>query len=214
MALVEIDQDQLVRLQALAKEAETAGPSKKLLDKIGSNPKTRMNLLKLWKEVEPETTIPEIDAATPHLEALEGVKKELADFRKALEDEKTEAKKKQTLEEIDNQIAKGRKRLKDQGFTQEGVEAVEKLMQDRSISDYDAAAALWEKENPKEEPITPTNYGEAQWNLLSDNQEDEGIKAAVQLPRGPAQNRALERWKNKEIQSFFNEVRGAGRARV
>jgi hypothetical protein len=214
MPLVEVDQEQLQALQKAAEEAKTAVPSKALLDKIGGNPKTRAQFLKLWKEVQPDVVIPEIDAATPHLEALEGIRKEFHEFKKSLEDEKEETSKKRTLEEIDNQIKRGRKKLKDQGWLDEGIASVEKLMQDRGISDYDAAAALWEKENPKEEPIIPSNFGESQWNLLSDNQEDEGIKAAVALPKGPAQDRALKRWQNKELQSFFNEIRGAGRARV
>jgi hypothetical protein len=213
MPLIEVDQDQFAALQKAAEEAKTALPSKTLLDKIGGNPKTRAQFLKLWKEVQPEVVIPEIDAATPHLEALETIKKEFQDFKKSLEDEKEEVKKKRTLEEIDAQIAKGRRKLKDTGWMDEGIASVEKLMQDRGISDYDAAAALWEKENPKEEPITPSNFGEPQWNLLADNQEDEGIKAAVGLPKGAAQNKALQRWQNKEIQSFFNEIRG-GRARI
>lgn len=214
MPLVEVDQGQLEQLQKLAAEAKRTAPTMAVLDKIGKNPKARQQYLKLWKEVQPDIVIPELDAATPHLERLDGFEKKFDAFVKTLEDEKTESQKKQTLEQIDAQIAKGRKKLKEQGWLDEGIASVEKLMQDRSISDYDAAAALWEKENPKDEPIIPSNFGESQWNLLSDNQSDEGIKSAVSLPKGPAQQKALMRWQNKEIGDFLKEIRSVGRARV
>jgi len=48
---------------------------------------------------------------------------------------------------------KGKAKLRGQGYTEEGLEEVHKLMEERGIADHEAAAALYERMNPPPEPL-------------------------------------------------------------
>lgn len=204
MALIEVDSDEYSRLVA---ELQTARPSKALLDRLGNNAKTRRQVLQLYKEVDPNASIPEIDAASPVLEEVNKTRAEMAVLQKKLDDRDAAEARATREREVQNSITLGQDRLRTAGWTDEGITNVEKLMQDRGLTDYEAAAALFERSQPKDEPVMPSDFGR-NWDLFAAPSDNEDIKAAVSLPRGAAQEQALRRWQSKEINNWFAENRG------
>lgn len=139
--MAEIDDNQLKLLNG----------SKALLDKLLSSPKTRRSTEKLIKEHYPETVISD-DLAEPYLAEVKGLRKDFEDFRKDLQGNKLD-------ERLANEIAE----LRDQDWTDDGIEKLKKLMIDREIPSIKDAAAVWEKRNPPkpQEPsiMAPTDWG-------------------------------------------------------
>lgn len=210
MALIEVDGDEY---QKLLNELHQARPSKQVLDKLGADPAARRQVLELFKKVNPNAVIPEIDAAKPVMDEIAATRAELAEMKKAAAAEKAEDQRLLRERRVKGTIDEGRDRRRAEGWTDEGISDLEKFMQDRDLADYDAAAALYEKTQPVEEPILPSNYGRS-WDMFAPPADDETIKAAVGLPKGAAQDAALRRWQNNEIQAWFKENRGTtpGRA--
>ena len=202
MAIIEVDAEELKKLQA---ELGSARLSKAALDKLGNNPKTRQQLLALMKEDNPALVIPEIDAARPVMEKVSALEKTIAEEREARATEKANAEKEQRERSVKETIDGARTGLKSRGWTEEGITGIEKLMQEEGIANYAAAEALFEKRQPKDEPILPSNYSK-NWDFMhADEAEDADIRAAVSLPRGQKQEQALRRWQTKTIQTWLQE---------
>lgn len=213
MALVE--DNELEQLRAWARVGQQSKPSKDLLDAMGKNPKTRQRILSLMKEINPDLAIPEIDAAKPVLDELSKTKEEIAALKKQLEDRAAEEVQKRAKNEVEETITKGRAKLKAMGFTKEGIDAVEKMMQERGLADYEAAGALYDRENPQEsDPITPTTGNFGRDSGLFAPPEDNVWAKAVSLPKGRGQERALAAAQNGEINKWFAENRLQRRARA
>lgn len=187
MPLEEIDQAELQKLRL-----HTA-----LLDKIGGNAKTRSKLLEIIKELNPAAVIPEVDAKHEVMGEVAKTRDELAALRKQLDEEKAQTAKARAQTAMETTIEAGRARLKADGFTQEGIEAVEKLMETRGIADYDAAAALYERTQPKEDSVTPTDFGKS-WNFMKPEDKDEEHKLLLSDPM---------QFQQKQIRKFMAEAR-------
>lgn len=119
-----------------------------LYNKLLSSPETRTETLKLFKKVNPNVAIPEIDAANPVLKEVDGLKEELKALQKKLDEEKLDGK-------LQNTVTK----LKaERGFTDEGMQAIIKLAAEKSIPDLEVAADHYERNLPKPEPVVDTGY--------------------------------------------------------
>ena len=200
---IEIEQDEFAKLQA---ELNASRPAKQVLDKIGSKPETRQKFWKLLKEVSPETPIPELDAAKPVLDEVDALRKELEEMKKTKAEEAAESAKKAREQEAASKITSGRSALRKAGWTDEGIAKVEKKMEERGLADYEAAAALVEKEEPADEPIVPA-HTDRSFDLFTPPTEDGDIKAALSLPKGARQEAALRRWTSKELAEGMKEIR-------
>lgn len=196
MALIEVDADELQKLRTYANEA---GNSKKLLDELGKDPARRRKVLQLVKEMDPARVIPELDAAAPVLAEVGAVKGELDEFRKQWQAEKDERASKDREGSTTALIERERGKLRAQGYQDEGIAAVEKLMTDRGLTDYEAAAALLERSRPAEETVLP-NYDRS-WNLFEPDAGDDAGKLLTSGVNG------ARKWQGNEIQKFFREKR-------
>lgn len=116
------------------------------------NPKTRSKILAAVKEIRPDVSIPEIDAAAPLAAGLAAAQKEVADFRaeiaKEREERAQEAKQSKALAEWE----KGQNALRAAGWNDEGIGKIEKLMSDRGIASHEDAAVVFERLNPAPMP--------------------------------------------------------------
>ena len=195
MALIEVDADEFHRLRANAE----ALPSKTLLDKVGSDPGRRRRFLEMVKEMDPTANIPEIDASAPALERVGAIAKEFNEFKEAIEAERQERAKAEREKSTMSTIEQERAKLRAQGYQDEGITAVEKLMQDRGLTDYEAAAALLERSQPADEVILP-NYDRS-WNFATPDEGDDSSKLLVSGVNG------ARKWQSNEIQKFFREKR-------
>ena len=155
-----------------------------LARKLAENPKTRKQMLRLTKEVNPDMPIPELEIEDKTEEAM----------RKANERvEQMEAK----LRERDamDELNKRRAKLKEKGLvdSDEQVEQVEKVMLEKGIADHEAAAEYWQYMQQAAKP-TPTGYNPSaikQFNLSEywknpvQGARNEAAKALHELRRNP-----------------------------
>lgn len=165
MPLIEVEDDVFAALQTngvrftdakgkLSKAAEIEAA----FNKITSGPQ-RLAFLKLYKEAYPDAAVPEIDAAKPVLEDAAATRKMVEDFiagqKKEAEDKKTadrEAAASQT-------VTQGRTWLRrDRKLDDEGVTAVEKVMQDLGIPNYEVAFNHWRAGQPPEPTPLESSY--------------------------------------------------------
>lgn len=205
----EYEPEQLVAL--LDAELRVAKPNKALLDKLGKNPKTRTALLQLMKEDNPELAIPELDAAQPVYAEVKALRERLDAKEKTERETETARAKAESDRETAEAIANGRSLLQRRGYQKEGVEKIEEMMKARNLPDYEAAMALFERDQPKDAPAIPSSLNRS-WDFMMPGEDDKDVIAAVTLPRGRAQENALQRATMKEAAAALREIRANGRA--
>src|SRR5215469_10433531 len=146
MALVEVEDSEL----------QTLRTARALVEKFHGDPRTREQYLKLIKILNPQAIVPEIDAKNEVLDEIKKRDEVIADLKKAIDADKAERDETARKAKVEGSIADGRKWCRDQGYTQDGITGIEKIMEERGIADYEAAAALFERINPRDEPIVPS----------------------------------------------------------
>ena len=143
MALVEIDDGELANYK------QVTGVMQQMLN----NPKTRRKILEAQKELNPNTVIPELDAAAPVMDELKSFREALAADKAEREAEKAEREKEKRMNALQGQWDKGRSMLRANGYTDEGLSEVEKFMEEKGLVDHEIAAAAFEKLHPPTEPV-------------------------------------------------------------
>lgn len=124
---------------------------------IMKDPKRRMRLLELQKEAEPNAVIPELDAARPVQEAIEGITKQFAELKTELQSEREKREQDEKLAKFQARYEAGRKLLAQNGYNEDGVKAIEKLMEERGIADHEDALVVYERLHPPQQPIKSMN---------------------------------------------------------
>jgi hypothetical protein len=204
----EFDPESLVAL--LDTELKKAKPSHALLEKLGMNPKTRLGVQRLIKEVEPDRIIPELDAAQPVLDEMKALREQLAERDKKEQEREAKRADDEEKRETARRLESGRALLRGKGYQKEGIEKIEAIMVERNIPDYDAAMALWERDQPKDNPAIPSSLNRS-WDFLMPGEDDKDTIAAVSLPKGRGQENALQRATMKEVAATLKDLR-TGRA--
>ena len=204
---VEIDEEEYMRLK---QERDLYSPSKTILDRLGNNPKTRIPLLRMMKEDNPALVIPEIDAAAPVLAELGKANEQIAALSKKITDkDEADAKAKRDAE-VDGRIETGRAMLRKLGYNDDGVKGVEELMTKRGIVDYEAAEALFDREQQQPESFIPGNNFGRDSGLFDPPGESPWLEALKWKGNKGAQDKAIKRVANKEITNWFAD-REAGK---
>ncbi len=146
---VEVDEHQLANLQNTAK----------IVQGLLQNPKTRGKVLAAYKEAHPNAHVPEIDGQAPVMQRIEGIEKAVVQF---INESREQAQKK----EVDQQISrlrsdqeKGRKLLRDKGYTAEGIKALEEFRDTKGLVEYEDAVRLYELDNPPPQVNDPSGLG-------------------------------------------------------
>lgn len=177
---------------------QNSSAAKQLLDKFASNPKLRPKLLGLIKELNPDAAIPELDAATPLREELDALRKEVTgtvgELKELLE---TGTRKR----EVEDTINSERRKLRKSGWDDEGIQKIESLMQERGLTDYEAAAALVEKQMPKPAVVEQGDILDHGWNIATPDEKDTDHQLLLKNPVA---------FQKQETRKFLAELR-AGR---
>jgi hypothetical protein len=186
MPLIEVEEDDFKR----AKSAAQA------LDAVSKNPKTRAHLLSLFKTLDPNLSIPEIDVPVAIAGHVDDRTKAQEERIKKLEEQLAD---RDSQTEIDKTITAARRKLRKAGHSQENIQAIEALMTERGIADYDAAEALWDRTRPREEPVEPagSNFGR-EWNFVRPDEGDANHQLLMKDPRG---------FSEKMVQQTMKELR-------
>ena len=188
---IEIDETELSGLKSLQATVQ----------KWMANPAARRKVLEAQKALDPNIVIPELDAAKPLEAALAAMDEKLSTLDKRLSDDAAERAKNKTISELTTRWEKGRGELRSQGYTDEGLSKIEKLMEERGIADHDAGAALFDRLNPPEVPIAPQNSG---FDVLMNNfntatgADEASRKALFDNP---------DAWINGEISRTLGDIR-------
>jgi hypothetical protein len=172
--------------------------------KIVAKPESRRLLEQAQKLVDPNASTPLLDeearAMAPVKELEKTVNERIAKFEKEQED----AKREQTLAAIARRQEDGFAALRREGFLDEGIDKVKKLMEDKGLLDPRDAAAIFLRDNPPQMPATPSGVTGASWNFAQTNDDsDKDIAALIGAKGdGAAADAAVMRMANSALNDF------------
>ena len=171
MAVKEIDEAEYNNLVALRGVAS----------KIVANPTARRLLEQAQKTVDPNAPTPFLDQEKLQNEPLNTLKTEMQKEIDALKKEREDEKREATLQAIADRQATDFAKLRKSGYTDEGIAALQKLMEEEGITKVNNAVAIFERNNPPPAPSTPSGgltgsaWGFADVNADSDKSIQELI---------------------------------------
>jgi hypothetical protein len=178
MPKIEVDENELLEARAL----------KGVIAKITADPKRALELERLHKEADPDVRTPRADMLKPAVEAVTVVSEEVKALKKQLDDERTEREKERTTASLtskyDSVIAAARK----DGYTDKGIEELKKIMEEKSLMDFEAADAIFQRRNPAPPPSMPGVTGS--WNFMDGAQADTGDAFTTKLLDAKSDERA------------------------
>lgn len=186
----EIDETQLAQYQRMAA----------LIDKASKNDKARALLQDAMAEVAPEEVGPEVRMRREMQSELSGIKSAMTEFLEAQKKRDEDAAAESAKAKLQRQWDEGRGWARNAGYTDEGLEKLEKFMEDEGIASHRYAAAAFDKANPPAAaPITGQhNFG---WK---DQPADSANAAAVKALWEGDENTFLDTM----IPQALAEVRG------
>ena len=141
MASIEVDEEEVRASRTL----------RQTLSKVLANPKAKLLMQQAHKMVDATAITPELDQAALVTEPVLEMQKRLDDMEKTRKEEKAEAEKNAKLNAITGSIEAGKARLRRDGWTDEGIAGVEKIMDEKGILDPEIAAAYFEKLHPPQQ---------------------------------------------------------------
>jgi hypothetical protein len=200
MPMVEVDELQLQQSSKL----------KQTVEKWLQNPKAKRKILEAQKLVDPKADIPELDEPDP----IEALKKEsddkIAALQKQIEDDKLARERDGRLAQLQTLKDNGIAKLREKRYTDDGIKAVEKIMEEKGILDPLDAAAIFERDHPPQAPIQQTGSGG--WNFgelpsATDDADDKYVDSLLKAGKNGLSDGAL----SQRIAQTINEVRGNAR---
>ena len=192
--MAEIDEVELMRLR---KQDQT-------VHALMANPKAKKKIFEAYKDVVPDAKIPELEMEEAARAPVMQLEKTVQELQKQLADDKAEREKQMKFDALNGSIESGMSKLRRDGWTDEGLGEVKKLMEERGIIDPEIAAAYYEKQHPPQVPATPRGTGG--WNFVE--QVQDGEKDLKQLIDTRGNSEALA---DKMARDALNEFRGAAR---
>lgn len=153
MVMREIDEAEYNQLTALRGAAS----------KIVANPQARKLLEQAQKLTDPNAATPTLDEEAARLAPVKELEKTFTDKIAALEKERADEKRQANIDVIAQRQTAGLIRLRKAGYTDEGVAAIQKLMDDKGLLEVEDAVAIFERNNPPQVPVTPGGIGG--WNF-------------------------------------------------
>ena len=194
MASIEIDEVELLRLR---KQDQT-------VHALMQNPKSKRKIFEAYKEHDPNARIPELEMEEAARAPVNALEKEMSDLKKQIADDKAEREKNAKLNSLTGSIEQGKAELRRNGWTDEGIEAVEKLMEEKGTTDIAMAAAYYEKQHPPQVPVAPRGHGG--WNFMQEVQDGEADLKRLLDTRGDNEIAV-----DKMARDALNDFRGAAR---
>ena len=200
MPMVEVDEVQLQQSHKL----------KQTVENWLKNPKAKRKILEAQKLVDPKADIPELDEPDP-IEALRAEStKEIADLKKQIEEDKANRERDGRLAQLQTLKDNGIKKLREQRYTDDGIKAVEKIMEEKGILDPLDAAAIFERDHPPQAPVQQTGSGGWNFGELPASTDDADEKYVDQLLKA-GKNGISDGALMQRVGNTINEVRGNAR---
>jgi hypothetical protein len=200
MPMVEVDELQLQQSNRLKQTMET----------WLRNPKAKRKILEAQKLVDPKADIPELDEVDPVEEIRASTAKEIADLKKELADKDAARERDGRIAQLQAMKDTGIKKLREGRYTDEGIKAVEKIMEEKGILDPLDAAAIFERDHPPQAPVQQSGTGSWNFGELPSSTDDADEKYVDQLLKG-GKNGISDGALSQRISQTINEVRGSAR---
>jgi len=174
------------------------------------NPKARRKVLEAQKIVDPKADVPELDEPDPIEEIKASTSKEIADLKKQIEDDKAARERDGRIAQLQLMKDSGIAKLREQRYTDDGIKAVEKIMEEKGILDPLDAAAIFERDHPPQMPVSQSGTGG--WNFAelpssTDDADDKYVDSLLKAGKNGISDGAL----SQRIGATINEVRGSSR---
>jgi len=146
-----------------------------LMQQLSNNPETRKDLLRLAKKVRPDLPVPELEIESHTNSMVEKAEQRV----QALE---AKLRQKEALEDLKAR----RNSLKSKGLVQtdEDIQAVEKIMLEKGVTNHETAAEYWDWMKQSAAP-TPTGYNPNPINKFD-------LSQYWKNPQGAARNEAAK----------------------
>ena len=170
-------------------ELATLRKGMKLMQDLVGNKETRREFEKLAKKVNPHAVTTD-EQVEPYLEPVNKELKELREWKAQIEGNMSEYSKSQSIQS-----------LRQAGYTEDGIKAIEKIMEDKGLKDYDVAAAYWDKVQPPK-PVAPNGISPSMWNFQDELGDDEA-DAKLLMSNDDA-------WLDKKAAQIMNSLNGRG----
>lgn len=136
-----------------------------LIEQLESNPTAKVHLERAVKVVVP-TVQTEEDLAQritqPVAERVDQLSEQLKQLQETLTAKDAAASERQVQEHLDTTFGQ----LRANGYTDDGIERIKKIMVERNVADVDAAVALFDRLNPPPPPEQP-GFTPPTWSLDS-----------------------------------------------
>jgi hypothetical protein len=153
MAKIEIDENEYAELKRVADVAQM----------IGKNPEARQRLQEAVAIAAPDQAGPEIRIRKEVTERIGGIESKLDEFLAAQKQEREERAADAAKARLENQWSETRRKARDAGYTDEGLEKLEAFMEENGIANHELAIPAFEKLNPPPEPVVT---GGSRWNFF------------------------------------------------
>lgn len=167
---VEVDESQFLNSQKVVKTMAA----------LLQNPQARRKVLEAHKIIDPNTPIPELDAAAPIESEMKALRAEMEKDRKDRADERAKEDGERKLAQLNADVESGLAKLRANGVTDEGIAGVKKLMEEKGILDPEIAWAYFDKLHPPQEPVSPKGFGSWSFFDVPSDGGDEKIKKLIE----------------------------------
>lgn len=157
---------------------------------ILNNPETRSLALQATKKINPELSIPELDLEARTRAGFQAIDKKNQELEQQIRER-----------DAKDRIREARSGLKEQGFTNDDVSAIEKIMMDEHIPSYETAAKYYKGQRTIAEP-TPNMGPATTFNMPAD---------PLAALKGGKQ--ALNRWGREAATAALDDLR-SGRIKL
>lgn len=163
MPKVEIDEAEFLRLSKLNNFVH-AGLQ---------NPEAAKLIEKAAKMIDPNIKTPRLDQEAAIQTPMQQMQEQMSALSKKIDDDAAARTQNQTLAALNKTRDDGIRELRRTGWTDDGIKAVEKLMDEKGILDPLDAAAIHEKHHPPQAPAMPGSSGG--WNFAEAVQDDSDV---------------------------------------
>ena len=178
-----------------------------IASKMVQKPESRRLLEQAQKLVDPNAATPLLDQEAAQLAPVKEMESKLAAEIAALKKEREDEKREATLDKLASDQARGFAKLKSEHhYTDEGVDAVRKLMETKGLLDVDDAVAIFERTNPPPTPATPSGITGASWGFT--DMPGEADKSISDLIASKGQNDQIaDRMAAQALSDFRGQAR-------
>ena len=177
MPKVEIEEAELANLRESASQKRRYDDIMQLIDK---NPSARAKLQAAVAEGAPEHAGPYHKLREEFTEGIASIGKKMDEFMEAQAKAVETRKEEDARNALERRWIDGRVKAREQGYTAEGLTALEEFMEKNGIADHELAIPAFERINPPPEPVVTGGAGWNWFDRAAEAEEDAAYKALME----------------------------------